>query len=37
MIAGALGCASLWTAVFADVGVALLAVANSMRALTHRY
>lgn len=28
---GALGYASLWGAVFADVGVALLAVANSMR------
>ena len=30
---GAVGIASLWGAVFADVGVALLAVANSLRAL----
>jgi Cd2+/Zn2+-exporting ATPase len=34
---GALGFASLWTAVFADVGVALLAVSNSMRVLYRRY
>lgn len=33
LIAGALGFASLWMAVFADVGVALLAVMNSMRIL----
>jgi Cd2+/Zn2+-exporting ATPase len=33
LVAGALGFASLWGAVFADVGVALLAVANSMRVL----
>lgn len=31
LAAGALGFASLWSAVFADVGVALLAVLNSMR------
>ncbi len=37
LIAGALGYASLWSAVFADVGVALLAVANSMRVLYKRY
>jgi Cd2+/Zn2+-exporting ATPase len=37
LLAGALGCASLWGAVFADVGVALLAVANSLRALYKRY
>ena len=37
LIAGALGFASLWAAVFADVGVALLAVANSLRILTHKY
>jgi Cd2+/Zn2+-exporting ATPase len=37
LIAGALGFASLWSAVFADVGVALLAVGNSMRALYHHY
>lgn len=33
LAAGALGFASMWAAVFADVGVALLAVANSMRLL----
>ncbi len=31
MILGGLGIATLWGAVFADVGVALLAVLNSMR------
>ncbi len=31
LLAGALGLASLWGAVFADVGVALLAVLNSVR------
>lgn len=31
LLAGALGVASLWGAVFADVGVALLAILNSMR------
>ena len=30
---GAFGIANMWTAVFADTGVALLAVLNSMRAL----
>lgn len=34
---GAMGYASLWAAVFADVGVALLAVLNSMRILWKRY
>lgn len=34
---GAAGIASLWAAVFADVGVALLAVLNSMRILWKRY
>lgn len=34
---GALGYASLWAAVFADVGVALLAVLNSMRIMRKRY
>ena len=34
---GACGVASLWAAVFADVGVALLAVLNSMRVLFRRY
>jgi Cd2+/Zn2+-exporting ATPase len=33
LIAGTLGAASLWGAVFADVGVALLAVCNSMRVM----
>ncbi len=32
MLLGALGLASMWGAVFADVGVLILAVANSMRA-----
>lgn len=34
---GAAGYASLWAAVFADVGVALLAVANSVRIMWKRY
>ena len=34
---GALGWASLWAAVFADVGVALLAVLNSMRIMWKKY
>lgn len=33
LILGALGFASMWAAVFADVGVAVLAICNSMRAL----
>ncbi len=33
MILGALGIANMWLAVFADVGVALLAILNSMRTL----
>ncbi|MBQ3853165.1 MAG: cadmium-translocating P-type ATPase, partial [Anaerovibrio sp.] len=33
MILGAAGLASLWAAVFADVGVAFLAILNSMRSL----
>ena len=33
MVLGAAGIASLWAAVFADVGVAVLAVLNAMRAL----
>ncbi len=35
MILGAFGFASMWMAVFADTGVALLAVFNSLRALFH--
>ena len=37
LVPGVLGYASLWGAVFADVGVALLAVLNSMRILWKRY
>jgi Cd2+/Zn2+-exporting ATPase len=37
LLAGALGYASLWAAVFADVGVSLLAVLNSLRLLTPRH
>jgi Cd2+/Zn2+-exporting ATPase len=33
LILGALGLASMWAAVFADVGVAFLAILNAMRAL----
>ena len=33
LLLGALGLAGMWLAVFADVGIALLAVANSMRIL----
>ena len=33
MIFGAIGIANMWLAVFADVGVALLAILNAMRAL----
>ncbi|MBD5253310.1 MAG: cadmium-translocating P-type ATPase [Barnesiella sp.] len=37
LVLGAMGYASLWGAVFADVGVALLAVLNSMRIMWKRY
>lgn len=37
LILGALGYATLWAAVFADVGVALLAVLNSVRILTKKF
>ena len=37
LAAGALGYASLWGAVFADVGVALLAVLNSIRILGKKF
>ncbi|HSL93041.1 MAG TPA: hypothetical protein VK905_00380, partial [Bacillota bacterium] len=33
LVLGAMGIASVWGAVFADVGVTLLAVLNSLRAL----
>lgn len=36
LILGALGIANMWLAVFADVGVAVLATLNSMRALTSK-
>jgi Zn2+/Cd2+-exporting ATPase len=35
LILGSLGYASMWAAVFADVGVALLAVLNAVRILNH--
>lgn len=34
LVLGALGIASMWIAIFADVGVLILAVLNAMRALT---
>lgn len=37
MTLGFFGLASLWGAVFADVGVALLAVLNSLRIMAHKY
>jgi len=33
LVLAALGMASMWAAVFADVGVAFLAILNAMRAL----
>ena len=33
LILGALGMANMWEAVFADVGVSVIAILNSMRAL----
>ena len=33
LLLGALGMASMWEAVFADVGVAVIAILNSMRTL----
>ncbi len=33
MVLGAVGIANLWTAIFADVGVAIIAIINAMRAL----
>lgn len=35
LILGAIGAASMWAAVFADVGVAVLAILNSMRTLRY--
>ena len=37
LVLGAMGYASLWAAVFADVGVALLAILNSMRIMWKKY
>lgn len=37
MILGALGIASMWEAVFADVGVSLLAILNSIRILKKKF
>ena len=36
LILGALGLASMWAAVFADVGVSVLAILNSMRTLQEK-
>jgi len=33
LVLGAMGAASMWAAVFADVGVSVIAILNSMRAL----
>ena len=33
MVLGALGVANMWEAVFADVGVSVIAILNAMRAL----
>lgn len=37
LILGALGIASMWLAVFADVGVTVIAVANAMRAMKSKF
>jgi hypothetical protein len=37
LLAGACGFATLWAAVFADVGVALLVVLNSVRILRKKF
>nr|MCR4797016.1 HAD-IC family P-type ATPase [Lachnospiraceae bacterium] len=36
LLLGALGVATMWAAVFADVGVAVIAILNSMRALRYK-
>lgn len=33
LVLGALGAANMWEAVFADVGVSVIAILNAMRAL----
>lgn len=37
LLLGALGMASMWAAVFADVGVAVIAILNSMRTLNEKF
>jgi Cd2+/Zn2+-exporting ATPase len=37
LVLGAFGIAAMWEAVFADVGVSLLAILNSMRILRRKY
>ena len=36
LVLGAFGIANMWEAVFADVGVAVIAILNSMRALNYK-
>ena len=36
LLLGAIGRASMWAAVFADVGVCVIAICNSMRAMSHK-
>ncbi|GHV26631.1 cadmium-translocating P-type ATPase [Clostridia bacterium] len=36
LVLGAMGMASMWVAVFGDVGVTLIAVLNALRAMTHK-
>ena len=36
LLMGALGLANMWEAVFADVGVSVLAILNAMRALKYK-
>ena len=37
LVLGALGLITMWVAVFADVGVSLLAILNAMRILKYKY
>ena len=37
LILGAIGYANMWAAVFADVGVAVIAILNSMRTLNTKF
>ena len=36
LLLGALGHTTMWAAVFADVGVSLIAILNSLRIITHK-